>query len=905
MTPISRRKFVKNSMILAAVIPATNTVSLPDLGKKKGEILEPVILNWLDLKVSGAGAGTTWGIPWRKGLLKKDTPLKLQSQDGKEVAIQTWPLAQWPDGTVKWSAHAIGPMENTSGKFLLKQGKPAVIEKPIVLTDKADNIEIDTGIIVCKVNKTGNDLISSISRTRKVTAQNGRLILQIQDKAEAESGESLKTEFFDGRIDSVTVEQKGPVKAVVKIEGKHSSGQRGLLPFIVRLYFYQGSDVIRVMHTIIYDADENKDFIKGIGIRFNVPMEEEMHNRHVRFTGENKGVFAEAIRGLTGLRRDPGGAVKDAQTGGKETPAVSTFPQTVSKRLNYIPAFGDYTLFQPTPDSFEIQKRTKAGHAWIQSAYGGRSSGTGYLGSPKGGIAFGIRNFWQSHPAQLDVRNAHTDLAEVTMWVWAPKASAMDMRFYHDGMGQDTFEKQRDALEITYEDYEPEFGRPVGVARTSEMQIRVLPATPSGAELTGISQEIQNPPQLICDAGYYAQAGIFGGAFSAINTANPEEVKIEKQLEFYFDYYQKQVDQRHWYGFWNYGDVMHSYDEDRHVWKYDVGGFAWDNSELSTDLWLWYYFLRTGRNDVFRMAEAMTRHTGEVDVHHIGPFSPLGSRHNVMHWGCSAKQLRISTAANRRFYYYLTADERVGDLMREQVDADRTLRTIIPGRKIGQVAPENDPKGELASISFGTDWGALAAAWLTEWERTGNEKIKNKLLNSMRTIAGQPHGFFTGVSTMDLNTGRFISADPAKLSVSHLSSVFGLAEICAELIGVFDMPEFEKAWVQYCQLYNGTAEEQKKALGQSLTKLNLKQGHSRLTAFAALRRKDKRLADRAWSEFFEGEAGIKNPNPKVIHLQGPEVLNPIDEAVGISTNAVAQWGLAAMQCLAFAGSDLK
>lgn len=54
-------------------------------------------------------------------------------------------------------------------------------------------------------------------------------------------------------------------------------------------------------------------------------------------------------------------------------------------------------------------------------------------------------------------------------------------------------------------------------------------------------------------------------------------------------------------------------------------------------------YLRSGRADVFRFAEAMTRHTGEVDVYHLGEWRGLGSRHNVQHWGCSAKQLRIST----------------------------------------------------------------------------------------------------------------------------------------------------------------------------------------------------------------------------------------------------------------------
>ena len=69
---------------------------------------------------------------------------------------------------------------------------------------------------------------------------------------------------------------------------------------------------------------------------------------------------------------------------------------------------------------------------------------------------------------------------------------------------------------------------------------------------------------------------------------------------------------------------MHSYDDERHVWRYDLGGMAWDNTELGTDMWLWYSFLRTGRADVFRMAEAMTRHTNEVDCYHLGRFAGLG-----------------------------------------------------------------------------------------------------------------------------------------------------------------------------------------------------------------------------------------------------------------------------------------
>src|SRR5690606_4521114 len=129
-------------------------------------------------------------------------------------------------------------------------------------------------------------------------------------------------------------------------------------------------------------------------------------------------------------------------------------------------------------------------------------------------------------------------------------------------------------------------------------------------------------------------------------------------------------------------------------------------------------------------AEAMTRHNRDVDIYHSGKFSGLGTRHNVQHWGCSAKQLRISTAAYRRFHYFLTADERTGDVLWEVAEADRQLKNLHPGRKINPDAAEE----EAARISVGTDWGSAAANWLTAWERSGDEKYKKWLLNAMDVI---------------------------------------------------------------------------------------------------------------------------------------------------------------------------
>jgi hypothetical protein len=141
--------------------------------------------------------------------------------------------------------------------------------------------------------------------------------------------------------------------------------------------------------------------------------------------------------------------------------------------------------------------------------------------------------------------------------------------------------------------------------------------------------------------------------------------------------------------------------------------------------------------------------------------------------------------------------------------------------------------------------------------------------------------------------------------VSHLSAVFGLVEMCSEIISAASLPEFERAWLQYCTLYNATAAEQIAAVGQSFGSLNLKQAHSRLTAYAAAKTNNPALAARAWAEFERGEAGYPATSPWTsTRISGPAVLNPVDEATWVSTNATAQYGLAAIQCLALAGDRM-
>ncbi|SFU98728.1 exo-rhamnogalacturonan lyase family protein [Pseudoduganella namucuonensis] len=910
MPPLTRRSFIQASILASLPLattgkaerqsPATTPPAARPAGGPAFNPAAGAALRWLDGAVPALSAGATLGLPWPKGAFLGGQSFVLTAPDGAEVPLQTWPTAYWPDGSLKWTAHALPAGAGLAKDLVIKPGKAKPHAGHMVrVQDGAEAIEVDTGVIRCTVLRYGPELIRSIRRDGREIARAGRLVALTDDQPDASSG-TVRQTSHESAVKSVTVEQNGPVRAVLRIEGKHRSGQREWLPFIVRLYFHAGAESVRVMHTFIFDGDEHKDYVRGIGLRFGVPLRDEMHNRHVRFAGEDKGVWGEGVRTLTGLRRDPGAMFRKAQVAGLPVPPLEQMNKQVRERLHLIPAWGDFTLSQLSADGFQIRKRTKPGHGWIDAAWGRRAPGSGYVGGVSGGVAFGLRDFWQRHPTQLDIRNAHTDAAEVTLWMWSPDAPAMDMRFYHDGLGMETHEDEREGLEITYEDYEKGYGSPVGVARSSEITLFALDATPSRERMAQLADFVRQPPQLVAQPAHYLACNVFGGMWTLPDRTHPLKARIEDELDRRFDYYRSQVEQHHWYGFWNYGDVMHTYDEDRHTWRYDVGGYAWDNSELSPDLWLWYSFLRTGRADIFRLAEAMVRHTSEVDMYHLGQFAGLGSRHNVQHWGCSAKQVRISAAVYRRFYYYLTADERIGDIMRELLDADAKLGAVDPVRKLKDAPPAG---AYPVRAAFGTDWGSLAGNWLTEWERGGDKRYRDKLLTGMRDIAAMPKGFFNaeraGYEPANGHLHNMVGED---VQASHLNAVFGAVEIFAELISVTGRADFEKAWLQYCAMYNAPKDLQIKTLGKSHTGTNaLRVGHSRLTAYAAWRTQDAALAKRAWREFNERPA----PLVRTVRVGGPDVLNPVDEVAWLSTNDTAQWGLAAIQNLALVGDHIE
>ncbi|WP_312488990.1 Tat pathway signal sequence domain protein [Sphingomonas sp.] len=905
MSDWSRRTFLMSSSA-ALAMPSTGAPAAKPVMPADPDAVTPGAAHWLEAVPPESHEGVTWGQPWPRGTrMAREYRL---AGGGDTQALQSWPLAWWPDGSIKWTGHAAPADAGRTGALRVEAGRGHAALGAVRLRQTADAISVSVDETVWTIGRQGSAIIRTATRGGRVVMRDVGLTATALDHSQDDDDGRQATRLlrYAGRIARAVVEQDGPIRAVVRVEGMHQGEGEQWLPFSLRLYFHAGSDSVRIVHSLIFDGDPAHRFVRGLGLEGEVPMADALPDRHVRFAGQDGGLWAEAIRPLTGLRRDPGKAFRQAQTEGRAIPPLATMAPAVRDKLDYIPAWGDFRLRQPNADGFAITKRTGPGHGWIEVDGGGRAAGLGYVGGVSGGVAFAMQDFWQRCPVGLDVSGAAGDAARFSLWYHAPDAPAMDLRFYHDTMGMADYAHQNLGLDITYEDFEPGWGEATGIARTTEFRLWALPATPPRARLARMAAQTVAPPRIVPANATIHAAGVFGiwdqAGPSGPGLRGAIEARATRELDFYIG----QVDQRRWYGFWNYGDVMHSYDGDRHVWRYDIGGYAWDNSELSTDLWLWYAYLRTGRADVFRMAEAMTRHTSEVDVYHLGRFKGFGTRHGVQHWGDSSKQPRISNAAFKRIFYYIAADERCGDLMHALVDCDQTLRNVEIGRKVearldgsrppggtGAVLPDQPlPPGQVF-VQFGTVWGPLVAAWMTEWERTRDPRWRDRIVAGMQSLAALPKQWFAGGAPFDLATKRFVGGGD-RVSMSHLNGVFGVFETMAELLDLLDVPAYREAWLDYCAFYNAPETAFRAKTGDVGKGRGLTQAHSRFTAYAAVQRDDPLLARRAWAEFNgTGDRAGRDQRKGTYRIMPPAVLNPVDEMDDVSTNDAAQWGLAA------------
>jgi len=112
---MSKKKYILTILFVLASLSVT---ALWAAGQKTAE------LNWLGENRPQTLMPVTWGVPWARGAHPKDASFKVTDSAGNPVDASSWPLAYWPDGSVKFTGLTIAaaaalqtPLTVTAGDY--------------------------------------------------------------------------------------------------------------------------------------------------------------------------------------------------------------------------------------------------------------------------------------------------------------------------------------------------------------------------------------------------------------------------------------------------------------------------------------------------------------------------------------------------------------------------------------------------------------------------------------------------------------------------------------------------------------------------------------------------------------------------------------------------------------------
>lgn len=842
---------------------------------------------------------TTWGCMWKQGACRTDTVYECTGESGNKVEMQTKITAYWADGSVKWTAHTANAAELGNKIEVTKSFiKDTLAKDKLTLTETASTITINTNCYIMHITKNSTNLFDSIEVNGNTVLKSAQPILKLEQPIAIETRENVDAKIikdYIGHIEKVTVEEAGNLQAILKYEGIHkASDNETKISFIIRMTVGKNLYDIKFMHTFLYDGNEDKDFLKGIGIRFERPTKGALYNRHIKFMGDY-GFFHEPIIPMISWRPKVPKGLYEQQMSGEPFTLTAKEKEVIDQIVKDAPHWSEYNLCQDSPSHFLIKKKLAGENlCYIDCLHGNRAKGGCAIGGENGSIIMSIRDFWEKYPSGYSIKGLDSNSVICTMWFYSPQAQAYDFRHYAN----------RGYNQVCYEGYDYKGADPVGIACTRECAITICKEwIPADEKITCFCETVNNPVVYVGTPEFYHEMKAFG-YWSLPSRNTPMENWLEEQLEKAFEFYKNEVEQRGWYGIMNYGDFMHTYDNVRHQWRYDIGGYAWDNTELVPTLWLWLYFMRTGRADVFGLAEKLSRHASEIDVYHFGKYKGLGSRHNVRHWGCPCKEARIAMAAHHRYLYYLTGDRRLEDIFDELKDNELRFLNKDP---LGDFYEKADMVYPSHARS-GPDWSSLCSNWMTQWERTQDRNYRDKIMIGLNDIKNAP---------LQLSSGPDFEFDPHSLHLRyigecttggcHLQICMGAPQIWLELADLLDDEEFKNMLAEHGRFYYLSHEEQ---LAESNGIIGEREStfpymNAALGAYGADRFGLSWLAAKTWETLFQVLLFENDNEGFTVNLvENCGNHKVLSELSWISTNFTAQWCLNVIMALEFIRDSL-
>lgn len=254
--------------------------------------------------VARTGAAVRTGVPLPQGLVDDPNKLVLLDATGEARPLQTRTLSTWPDGSARWVLLdtrvdlAAGELAQLT---LAAADTPVDPQVGIVISESGGLITVDTGPVVLQVPTTDGRLVHSLTvdgvevigsggapeaRGAWVTLQGGDTYYSSLLNADHALPSAATMQGYldyvndhgqDGGFNlyhphdlSVTVEESGPLHAVVRISGAHRAASGEVFgSFITRLHAFAGSRKLQIQHTFVFTGDDD-DQVASYGVRLPI-----------------------------------------------------------------------------------------------------------------------------------------------------------------------------------------------------------------------------------------------------------------------------------------------------------------------------------------------------------------------------------------------------------------------------------------------------------------------------------------------------------------------------------------------------------------------------------------------------------------------------------------------------------
>lgn len=261
------------------VMLASFSASIAKAQSKSTEITPLPIPAWGDAKLSTTELPFFFssGIPLAQGTIASVDQLVLRDAAQNSIPTQFTPLAYWPDGSIKWVS--ITPVVHGSHTlpFTLCQIDQAAAPKTIqihTLPDQGVRVESDQ-ITVEVSGKNAQFQWTDRATNRTITVdwqleRRQREALKITDSwlhPHDRRPEDSPAQFSLSHsvAEEITVEESGPVRAVIRVQGKFTSADgEAFNRYDYRLYVHAGTSTLRWQPSWIFDGNPETDFIGSL-----------------------------------------------------------------------------------------------------------------------------------------------------------------------------------------------------------------------------------------------------------------------------------------------------------------------------------------------------------------------------------------------------------------------------------------------------------------------------------------------------------------------------------------------------------------------------------------------------------------------------------------------------------------